>query len=539
MSYQKFSESQLRKIHALLTDFLYYAAHCLKIKTKLATTEPLALNQAQRYVHEQIDAQLAATGKVRALVLKGRQQGVSTYVQGRYYWRTSQCKGLRAFILTHEQEATNNLFAMACRYHDLAPDAVKPAIDASNAKELLFSGLDSGYKVGTAGSKGVGRSSTIHLFHGSEVAFWPHAKTHLAGVLQAVPDAPGTEVILESTANGVGGVFYDLWQQAERGEGEYQSIFVPWFWQAEYTKPLLAGFEPSEKELQLVRAYGLSNGQLMWRRTKIAELNGETLFKQEYPCTAKEAFIFSGRTVFDQTALQVAKLECYKQKYRADIDSGGKIVKRDDGRLSVWVDPVAGRKYVIGGDVAEGLEHGDYSCSDVLDAVTGRQVAQWHGHIDPDRFGDVNVNLGKRYNNALLGIERNNHGLTTITRIKDLGYKNIYAQEALDNMYEEGDTGKAGWLTTSKSKPKIIDALAAELRDEDHGICCKETIQEMGSYIIHDDGSLGAQLGSYDDRVMARAIAGEMLRSAGIAKILATKTAPTTKQRTADKVGGY
>lgn len=264
---------------------------------------------------------------------------------------------------------------------------------------------------------------------------------------------------------------------------------------------------------------------------------GMAMFEQEYLCSFDA--VMTGRAVFGRKPIKAALEECYKPKYRADIDSGGKIVKRDDGRLSVWADPVPGRKYVIGADVAEGLEHGDYSCSDVLDAVTGRQVAQWHGHIDPDRFGDVNCNLGKRYNNALLGIERNNHGLTTITRIKDLRYKNIYAQEALDNMYEEGSTGKAGWLTTSKSKPKIIDALAAELRDEDHGICCKETIQEMGSYIIHDDGSLGAQPGGYDDRVMARAIAGEMLRSAGISKILATKTSPTTKRRTADKVGGY
>jgi hypothetical protein len=62
---------------------------------------------------------------------------------------------------------------------------------------LTFDRLDSGYRVGTAGTRGIGRSSTLQLFHGSEVAFWPFAETHLAGILQAVADRPGTEAVKE------------------------------------------------------------------------------------------------------------------------------------------------------------------------------------------------------------------------------------------------------------------------------------------------------------------------------------------------------
>jgi hypothetical protein len=204
--------------------------------------------------------------------------------------------------------------------------------------------------------------------------------------------------------------------------------------------------------------------------------------------------------------------------------------------LRVWDDPKPGARYVIGADVAEGLEHGDYSCADVLDAVTGYQVAQWHGHISPDLFGDVLFHLARRYNNALLGVERNNHGLTTITRIKDRSYTNLYAQEDVERTFDGHQTSKAGWLTTQKSKFKIIDQIAGELRDGDCGIACEDTVKEMSTYIINANGSYGATPGYYDDRVMSRAIAGEMLR---VAYVDQTRAVVRAEYKPADTVGGY
>lgn len=278
----------------LRDDLLHYASKCLKIRTKEAKIEPFRFNRAQLYLHERLEQQLAQSGRVRALVLKGRQQGISTYVGGRFYHRITHRKGSRVFILTHEQDATNNLFGMVERYHDNCPALVKPATGAANAKELHFSKLDSGYAVGTAGSKAVGRSQTIQFFHGSEVAFWPNASTHFSGVVQAIPDLPGTEVILESTANGVGGEFHERWQQAEAGIGDYIAIFIPWFWQDEYCREVPDGFRLDDEEREYQQAYGLSIGQLVWRRAKIAELKDPVLFKQEYPATAAEAFQMSG-----------------------------------------------------------------------------------------------------------------------------------------------------------------------------------------------------------------------------------------------------
>lgn len=277
----------------LKDDFEHYASKCLKIRTKSGKVEPFNLNKAQQYIHRKIEEQLKTKGYVRAIILKGRQQGCSTYVEGRFYWKTTHSRGKRAFILTHEEEATNNLFDLAKRYHDNCPALVKPSTGASSAKELYFDKLDSGYKVGTAGNKGVGRSSTIQLFHGSEVALWPNAQLHAAGILQAIPLELDTEAILESTAYGLGNFYHDQWQKAESGDSDFITIFVPWYWQDEYKKSAV-GVEFDSEERDYQQAYGLTDEQLAWRKAKIVELNDPTLFKQEYPATAAEAFQVSG-----------------------------------------------------------------------------------------------------------------------------------------------------------------------------------------------------------------------------------------------------
>jgi hypothetical protein len=284
----------------------FFARNCLKIRTKSGKVEAFSLNKAQEYIHSKLEEQRARTGRVRALLLKGRQQGCSTYVGGRFYHRTSWSTGLRTFILTHEDAATQNLFEMVNRYHEHVPIYVRPSTGAANAKELFFDKLDSGYKVGTAGTKGVGRSSTVQLFHGSEVAFWPHAETHAAGILQAVPDEEGTEVILETTANGIGNLFHQMWGDAEAGQSEYIAIFVPWHWQDEYRKPVPEDFVMTDEEAEYRRLYDLDDEQIVWRRYKIAELKDPLLFKQEYPATAAEAFQMTGHDSFIKPEL-VAK----------------------------------------------------------------------------------------------------------------------------------------------------------------------------------------------------------------------------------------
>jgi len=293
------SDSEAEIYGRLAADFPHYAAKCLTVASKAGNYERFKLNRAQLYVHEALERQKADTGRVRALVLKGRQQGISTLVAGRYYHQITHDTGRRCFILSHEQRSADTLFDMVDRFQNHCPDLVRPDTGASNAKELYFPGLDSGYEVATAGARETGRSKTIHLFHGSEVAFWQSAAGHFAASVQAVPDLPGTEIILESTANGMGNEFHTRWQQAEAGRSDYIAIFVPWFWQEEYSRDNVpATFELDSEEQAYRDAYQLTLGQMAWRRAKIAELGDPVLFMQEYPASSVEAFQMSGHSSF-------------------------------------------------------------------------------------------------------------------------------------------------------------------------------------------------------------------------------------------------
>lgn len=266
-----------------------HAAYCAKIKDKSGQIVPFLFNRAQRYVHEKLEAQKATMGRVRALVLKGRQQGISTYIGERFYHQVST-RGLSAFVVAHEDKATSNLYEMVKRYQDHNPLA--PSTKATNAKELVFAVLDCGYKLATAGTKDVGRSNTAQLLHGSEFGFWSNAQQHLAGLGNTIADMADTEIILESTGNGVGNAFHLMWQEAEAGRGDYIAIFVPWFWQDEYRAQPKLDLQLSQDDIKYQQAYGLDLEQMQWRASKIASYGQgyEWLFDQEYPATAALAF---------------------------------------------------------------------------------------------------------------------------------------------------------------------------------------------------------------------------------------------------------
>ena len=271
-----------------------YAKHLLRIRTKSGEVKPFVINDAQAYLHKRLEEQLAKTGKVRAIILKGRQQGCSTYVAARFYHKTTHRFGVRTYIMAHEAEASANLFEIVERYHQHIDPTFRPSTGATNARELIFDKLDSGYKVATAGSKGAGRSSTVQMFHGSEVAIWPNASEHAAGILQTVPSTRDSEIIFESTANGLGNFFHKLWLKAVSGQSEFQAIFVPWFWQAEYATEAPNGFELEAEEAEYMQMYGLTLEQMVWRRNKIIELEDPKLFDQEYPATPDLAFQTTG-----------------------------------------------------------------------------------------------------------------------------------------------------------------------------------------------------------------------------------------------------
>jgi hypothetical protein len=172
---------------------------------------PFRFNPAQQELHRVTEEQKAKTGRVRVIVLKARQLGVSTYVAARFYHKTIRNAGLRTIIIGHEKRASTNLFQLVKRFHEHMPDDYRPSIGTSNAEELLFDKIDSGYLVSVATGEGAARSATAQVLHASEAAFWPDLPEQMAALMQTVPDIDGTEIIIETTANGYND-FHKLWR---------------------------------------------------------------------------------------------------------------------------------------------------------------------------------------------------------------------------------------------------------------------------------------------------------------------------------------
>jgi len=308
----------------LRNDFPYFAGN-LVIRPKEGALVPFKLNAAQLKLHEALEEQKRRTGRVRAIVLKARQLGISTYVAARFYHRTISNPGLRTIIIGHERSASKNLFSMVKRFHENLPPDLRPSTGISNADELVFDKIDSGYLVAVATLEGAGRSATAQLLHCSEVAFWPDLPIQMAALMQTVPDLPGTEVILESTAFGFND-FHKLWRKSEAGENEFQTIFLPWTADPNYRADVPGDIKLDPEELDLMEMHGLDREQIFWRRNKIAQLPNPETFPQEYPLVASEAFIASS---FDSFIPADLVLRARKENIEPH------------GRLIVGVDPAS------------------------------------------------------------------------------------------------------------------------------------------------------------------------------------------------------
>lgn len=391
------TDQQKENLRQLYNDLPFFAKNCLKIRTKEGAIESFELNKAQLYLHKKLEEQKKLTGKVRAVILKGRQQGCSTYVAARFYHQIIQRKGSKCFILTHRKDATDNLYKLVQRYHDNIPQLIKPSTGISNATTLYFDSLDSGYSIGTAGGGTVGRSDTIQLLHGSEVAFWENADEISTGIMQTIADAKDTEIILESTANGIGNLFHRMATNAMHDLNNYQLIFIPWYWQNEYRMELPLDFKLTDEEAKYKEEYELDNEQIVWRRNKIANfVGGEWQFKQEYPANAAEAF----QTSNDDSLIQ--------PKFVTKARKAENIHKSN--QLVVGVDPAHKGKdktAIVFRDGRVQYKHELYSGLDTME-VAGR-IIQIILHYQPEK---IFIDIG--------GI-----GAGIYDRLKELGYSRI------------------------------------------------------------------------------------------------------------------
>ena len=476
---------------------------------------PMEFNAAQKIVDDAIEKQLKETGKVRAIVLKARQMGLSTYATGRVYWKSYLTPFNKSVVMAHDSATSDALFAMSRNIIQNMRPEFAPILKKSNSKEIGFEHNDSGYRLYTAGSPEAGRGTTPTIAHLSEVAFWTHDAKILAGLFQGISQADGTEVILESTANGVGNEFHRLWKGAVAGENEYIPIFVPWFLMPEYKRVVLEPEEFSEtiteEEEELQARHGLNIEQLYWRRLKIAE-GGMDKFRQEYPSTAEEAFIVSGANVFNTEKLMNMEADAVQKKQHFSIDSC-MFEDHREGFLEIFKYPKFESNFVIGADCALGVGR-DYSAAVVLNEDREVCAVYRNNKMDPTQYGDLLFYLGRFYNNALTAVESNSLGIATLNRLKQMDYVNLYHQTKVANISNEEGT-RLGWRTTQATKPMIIGHLKNAIENDDIHLASPTIIQECLDYVADENGRTNAISGCNDDTVIATAIALEVLRTHG------------------------
>lgn len=496
-----------------------YIEKYIKIRDKSGKIINLQFNEPQQRLYDIIKEQKLKNKPVRIVILKARQLGFSTIAESILFKETTTKFNVNTGIITHQDEATKNLFNMSKLMYECLPQEMKPAKKASNAQELIFdndkgTGLKSKIRCMTAGSQGVGRSYTYDNLHVSELAFWPgNKKTTMTGLLQAVPNLPSTIIIIESTANGFE-YFKEIWDGAVAGENDFIPLFVGWNELKDYQMPY-TGFELTSEEIQLQRDYNLSLEQLTWRRWCIRNncSNDIEQFKQEYPITPEEAFISTGACYFNKEIImgrinKIKNIKPLRKGYFSYSINGNKIsdiefIDDDKGYIDIYEEPKEGHPYVLGGDTAG--DGSDYFTGLVIDNSNSKQIAKLrHNKIDEDEYSRQIYCLGTYYNNALVGLE-NNYSTYPTKKLKEYDYPKMYIREVEDNI-PEVIQDKYGFLTTKATRPIILAMLKEIFRDNINYINDLDVLYEGLVFIKNEKGRPEAEQGKHDDLIMGLAI---------------------------------
>jgi hypothetical protein len=562
----------------------YWAENFAKIVTKQGDLIPLEMKPGQLALDAALEEQRAAGKPMRAMVNKARQIGFSTSTQAKLMHRCTLRERYNALTVAHDRETGARLYRMAeVIYANLPEDPeMKPRLGQfSRRRTMHFAGEahwtsgrsfpDSYYVVDTAGEFQGGRGGTNRALHGSEVAFWPQIAEKLVALLQTVPDDPESLIVLESTPNGFN-EWKDMWDDAEEGRSDFIPFFWPWWKEEDYSLVFLSETERerfqvgdssnpyAEEEPDLIAKFGLSLGQLNWRRQAIANKCAGDLrkFHQEYPATPEQGFISTGGKVFDpyRTAQIMVRVDLTDPRTPTAENPGPKIgdlrvgqsrqdPSRSGGTVEVpvsalWtprqrgiVNPTApwrlwlpedgkgGLKregeYVVfcdpSGGKMETTDEPDYHAIEVIDHKTFEQVAEYRSRIDPDLLTREVLLIALFFNMAYIGVERTGGWGLPILRTLwlDFHYPHVYRAKKVGNANERTES-RLGWDTNMRTKPLLIAGMAELLRIGEDGIKSRVLANEVRTYTRTDKGTTEAEPGRYDDCLMAYMGAQQLAR---------------------------
>lgn len=504
----------------------------LKVKTKDGRMAPLVLNSCQEELLNGVNRQRVAKAPVRVAVLKARQMGVSTGIEGMIFSKTSQQPNINSLIISSDDDGSNHLFEMSKLYHEqleLDEPHLAPKRKYSNEKKLEFGAKHSLILIDSAQNKRAGRSYTFQMVHMSEAAFFPYFDDTLLAISQSVPEQPETYMFVETTANGEDNAFCRWWRKIKdayaRGDTTWIPLFLSWKGHAEYRRPFATDSERAHfsesmtsEEKKIMAKFTLDIEQMNWRRRMIIDKCGgdPKKFQQEYPLDDEEAFLTTSKRVFgpEHTDPQVKNIS--KNPYVGEVEwvnNRPTFVSNPEGELNVYEPPKKGHRYVMAIDSSEGIAGGDNACIQILDRSTWTQAATWCASSKPDLVARKAFNLGAWYGWALAAPEVNGAGLVTTLALRDMGYPNIVHRATLAvDAGEVKESSELGWHTNAKTKPILISDLESALREILVVLKDQATLDEIKRFVVKDISdsgyvSYGAAPGAHDDRVISLAIA--------------------------------
>jgi hypothetical protein len=446
-----------------LLDPKFYLENFTKIKGKVPGLMPFILNEAQKDLFNTLNT------NSRVMILKARQMGFSTAVTGYLYHKTITTPGTNTALIGYNSDLTAELLDKVKTFYRTTPESIRPQIQYNSKYEISFPAIDSKILV-LPSSENVGRGYTLHNVLCTELAFWEKAEEKMLAIENAVPQ--DGKIIIESTPNAIGNLYHRMWM-AENG---YAKNKYGWWW----------GY--TEDQVEIIR-----------RR-----INNPMRFAQEYGLE----FLSSGRPVFASDLIKRLRKNIYKVgQIVKDEDGVESMVVKTEDDLIMYQQPKPDRTYVAGADVAEGVTGGDYSVMTIFDRKTGEEVAMWRGYMTADRFGAFLNKVGRIYNNALMVVEINNHGLTTVTALKNLMYPQIYFRPVIKmDTVAMRFSDRMGWKTTKVTRPIMIDDLRESLADGSLILHSEKTLDEMLTFVFDDGGNMVSQSSFNDDCIFATAI---------------------------------
>jgi hypothetical protein len=460
-------------LQRLRLDYPFWAETVYKIRDKRNLLIPLVLNEVQQDVGLSEQQQIKEEGNARLYVLKARQGGISTDQQARSFHAVWGTPGTTALTLAHSREDTDKIYQITRRAVQNFPKELLPSMGRGEARELTFPDLDCHFWTAAAGSKRVGRGITLTRCHGSEFAFWEEPRGTLGSITPAmIPH--GSTIVLETTPDRYGSPAHEFWVESEANQTGYTPLFFPW-WKCDRVFYRLPLFDLDEllplddEEKALIQKHELDHEQIKWRRGKIKEL-GRSTFMREYPEDAATCWITGGSKFYD--ADMIAKLLTKAPTpYQVIPTPYGGVINLYNKRTYKTQLGYITEDVIIGSDVAEG-SGGDGSTFTARAFPSWRLLAQFKSNkIIPEDLADLLVYWGREFGEALLVVEKNFHGITTLRRIKNhhqYPRSAIFHRTPLDKNHDV-KTDYIGWATTNESKPLMLDYGREILKASDEG----------------------------------------------------------------------